>query len=106
MTCQHSDIGLGRKLTTGGILCYDEEGREGGEARRGGGGGMSVVAAFTRASMAGEEEDKHKAITLIIHPASRSGNLRRSSNSGLPVPPSPISIRQIRSQLVPRLGIH
>lgn len=43
------------KLTPGGILCYDEESREGGEARRGEGDeGKSVVAALRRASMAGE----------------------------------------------------
>lgn len=47
-----------RKLTAGVVLCYDEEGREGGEARRGEGDeGMSVVTTLTRASMAGKEED-------------------------------------------------
>lgn len=49
---------IGRRLTTGGILCYDEEGREEGK-QEGGGEGMSVVAAFRRASTAGEEEDQH-----------------------------------------------
>ena len=55
MTCQHSNGAGGANSHQALSFCYDEESREGGEARRGEGEeGMSVVAVLRRASTAGE----------------------------------------------------
>ena len=106
MTCQHLDIGFGRELTPGVILSYDEESREGGEARRGGGRENERGCCFQKGiygrGRGGPTQSDHPYYPPLA--SAISGGVQ---TPGLPVPPSPISVRQTEfhsSKLVPNLG--